>query len=699
MMHRTSYIIKHFFAVILLVILASLTYAQEKDRDLPLIINDIIEDHAQDRDEEMDYSKLVDELNFRLRNPLNLNSAEEDDFRYFIFLNDIQISDLLKLRNKLGKIDNLFQLQLVESLSYQDIQNLRHFVYAGPLQEKTSGKLKKSLHYGRHDIFLRYERTLEQKEGYKTISDSILNENPNKRYLGSPDKYYLKYQYRSRNIRWGINAEKDPGEEFFKGSQPQGFDFYSGYVMVEDIKALDKIVIGDYNMQAAQGLAFWSGLSFGKSSGVASVRKQASGISPNTSMNEFGYLRGIAVEKALNDFHTTLFYSRAKRDANINEWDSVSGLYSITSLQQTGYHYTQSLVEDKNAATEQILGGNVYKRFGKFKLGATAYAFKLDSEVETAKQLYNKFDFSGSELFVSSLDYEYNLKNFIFFGETAYSGNESWGTINGFIARPVSGVFLSVLHRYYQRDFQSIRGGAFGENSSNQNENGLFASIQVQLNRRITLNAYADHFRFDWLNFRIDAPSHGSEYRLQMDYTPSRKWNLDIRYQYEHKMVNRDIDHVIINKPGDRLKQRFRLNIAWKVNQWLKLSNRAAWSFMDMDNEPAQNGWLLYQDLLIRPDDKPFALSFRYALFNTSSYDARLYAYEHDILYAFAIPAYAYQGFRTYLMVKYEITPAIDFWFKIARSQYTDRESVSSGLAMIDQPHKTDVKMQFRIKF
>ncbi|MCF8331153.1 MAG: helix-hairpin-helix domain-containing protein [Bacteroidales bacterium] len=675
------------------------TFAQEKDNDLPLIVNDIIEDHAQNRNEETDYSRLIDELNFRLRNPLNLNTAKEDDLRYFIFLNDIQIRDILNLRNKLGKIDNLFQLQLVESLSFQDIQNLKHFVYAGPLIEKTSGKLKRSLHYGRHDIFMRYERTLEQKQGYKPLSGSHLSESPNRRYLGSPDKYYLKYHYRSRNIRWGINAEKDPGEEFFKGTQPLGFDFYSGYVMVEDIKWLDKLIIGDYNMQAAQGLAMWSGLSFGKSSGVASVRKQAGGISPNTSMSEFGYFRGIAVEKVLGDFYTTVFYSRTKRDANINSRDTLGDYYYITSLQQTGYHNTESLVKNKDAVNEQLLGGNVFTKFGNLKLGVTAYAFELEMEMETPAQLYNKFDFSGNRQFVNSLDYEYNLRNIIFFGETAYSGNNAWGTLNGFIVRPVSGVFLSVLHRWYQRDFQSTKGGAFGENSANQNEKGLFTGLKIQLNRRITFNAYTDLFRFDWLNYRVDAPSCGSEYRLKMEYTPSRKWNADIRYQYEHKMINRDIENVIINKPGDRKKQRFRLNISWKATKWLKLNNRAAWSFMNMENQEPQDGWLLYQDILIRPDDKPYAFSFRYALFNTDSYDARLYAYEHDVLYAFAIPAYYYQGFRTYLLVKYELSKTIDFWLKIARSQYTDRTSVSSGLAKIDKPAKTDVKLQIRIKF
>jgi hypothetical protein len=469
--------------------------------------------------------------------------------------------------------------------------------------------------------------------------------------------------------------------------------------MLEDVKWLDKLVIGDYNVEAAQGLALWSGLSFGKSSNVSAVRKQSRGLRPSTSMNEFGYLRGIAAEKKLGPVYATVFYSSTKRDGNAVFTDSLDEFSAVSSLQQTGYHYTQSLVDDKNVVREQLMGANAYARFGNFKFGATGCYFTLDVPLERNSQLYNKYDFFGTERAVFSVDYEYNIRNFIVFGETAHSDNGGWGTVNGFILRPASGVFFSVLHRYYQRDFQNLQGGAFGENSSNQNEKGLYAGLELQLSREFSFNAYADHFRFDWLNYRVDAPSQGSEYLAQLDYEPSRSWSAYLRYRYEHKMQNPSAEDVIINQPVDRERQGLRLNISWQAASWLKFNNRAEWSQMNLEGQSPENGWLLYQDILLRPDDMPFTLSFRYALFNTDSYNARLYAYEHDVLYAFSIPAYAYQGFRSYLVFKYEVTRDIDFWFKIARTNYTDRQTVGNDLTEIDKPHKTDVKVQLRIKF
>ena len=673
--------------------------AQEGKGELPDRIHQIIEDHAEEQDEKMDYSRLVDELNYLMKNPINVNAADKEDFQYFVFLNDMQINDIIRQRDRLEGFKNMFQLQLVESLNYRDIKNLGNFVYADPVEEKVGNKLSRSLKYGQHDVFIRYERMLETRQGYKPIEDSILEENPNKRYLGNPDKYYFKYAYRSQNIRWGLNAEKDPGEEFFKGTQKQGFDFYSGHLMVKDLKWLDKLIVGDYNVQTGQGLGLWSGLSFGKSSNVVSVRKQAKGLKPSTSMNEYGYMRGISVEKETGPVKTTLFYSRAKRDGNVTAVDSTGEFSAISSIQQTGYHYTRSLADNKNAVEEQIAGGNITGWLGDFKIGATAYYFSLDIPLEQSNRLYKKFDFKGTERMVSTLDYEYNFSDFILFGETGYTDNDSWGTLNGFILRPVSSVYLSVLHRYYQKDFQNIKGGAFGESSSNQNEKGLYSGLQVQLSSEFEINAYADHFEFDWLDFRIDAPSKGSEYMLQLDYEASQEWSSYVKYSYESKQRNLSHKEDFVNNPADRVREGFRLNFSWEANSWLQFNNRAEWSRMTLADNNPEDGWLIYQDVLIRPDEKPFMFTFRYSLFHTDSYKARLYAYEHDVLYAFSIPAYAYKGFRTYLVLKYEIMENIDFWIKVARSQYTDRQTIGDRLRKLGKPHKTDVKLQFRIKF
>jgi hypothetical protein len=109
-------------------------------------------------------------------------------------------------------------------------------------------------------------------------------------------------------------------------------------------------------------------------------------------------------------------------------------------------------------------------------------------------------------------------------------------------------------------------------------------------------------------------------------------------------------------------------------------------------------GFLVYQDVLIRPENKAYNLTFRYAIFDTDDYDSRIYAYENDVLYAFSIPGYFYKGNRFYVLLKWEILDNLDFWFRFAQTFYSNQTTISSGLEQIDGNVKSEVKVQLRWK-
>jgi hypothetical protein len=111
-----------------------------------------------------------------------------------------------------------------------------------------------------------------------------------------------------------------------------------------------------------------------------------------------------------------------------------------------------------------------------------------------------------------------------------------------------------------------------------------------------------------------------------------------------------------------------------------------------------EHGWMLYQDLQYSFDGFPLELDFRYAIFNTDSYKTRIYAYEHDLLYAFSIPAYYSKGFRTYLTAHYN-KKNFDVWFKISRFFFADKQEIGSGNQLIQGNQKTNVKLQMMFKW
>ena len=90
-------------------------------------------------------------------------------------------------------------------------------------------------------------------------------------------------------------------------------------------------------------------------------------------------------------------------------------------------------------------------------------------------------------------------------------------------------------------------------------------------------------------------------------------------------------------------------------------------------------------------------LKLRFAMFDTDTYDERLYAYENDVSYTFTINSYYYRGCKSYFIIKWK-SKHFEIQSKISRLLFFNKNQISSGLEMIDAPHKTEVKVQVLIK-
>jgi hypothetical protein len=92
-------------------------------------------------------------------------------------------------------------------------------------------------------------------------------------------------------------------------------------------------------------------------------------------------------------------------------------------------------------------------------------------------------------------------------------------------------------------------------------------------------------------------------------------------------------------------------------------------------------------------------LTGRMALFDTDDFDSRLYAFENNVLWTFAIPAFSGRGIRNYLVGQYQISPKLTAYLRIARTTYTDREEISSGLQTITGNTQTETSLLLRYFF
>ncbi len=688
---------------VLILFIATTVQAQLPEKPVQTnenVVEEKIENIAENTDAELDYTELVEALSYYKENPINLNSANADELKKLLLLNDIQINNLLNYIANTGQLVSVYELQFVNGFSTTLIFKILPYIVVEKVDKKLSFSIKDIFKYGRHTLLARYQVTPEEQTAYSEISDSLLVLNPNQRYLGNSAKIFTRYAFNYRDmVKFGFTADKDPGEEFFKGSQTNGFDFYSAYVAIKNIGIVKSLVIGDFQAQFGQGLTLWTGLGMGKSSNAIDVKKYAQGIKPYSSANESGFMRGVGTTIGLKNVEVSMFYSYKSSDANVGEQDSLTqeNLY-ITSIQETGYHRTPSELADKNSLKETLFGSNITFKKDNFKIGATAYRTIFNTALVKDVQLYNQFDFQGKENTNYGINYAYLMYPFNFFGEFAASQNGGLAYIGGLQANLDSRFSFSMIYRNYQKEYQNLKSIAFGENSRNANESGIFMGVDVGLSPKWTVSAYTDFFSFPWIKYRTDAPSKGNEYLVKLNYEPSRRVEMYVQYREKNKVINASLP-LIIKYLDDTKKKNLRFNISYIASDNVTLKNRIEFINYQVGNDYNHNGFLIYQDITYKLEKLPIRLSARYALFDSDTYEERLYAYESDVLYAFSIPAYYYKGSRFYLMVKYDVNKNIDLWLRYAVSYYNNKNIIGSGLDEIQGSSKSDIKVQLMIRF
>ncbi|NLN95033.1 MAG: helix-hairpin-helix domain-containing protein [Bacteroidales bacterium] len=662
-------------------------------------MEEALEDHAEASESEYDYTDLFAELEYFLTYPLPVNIATFDELRQLFFLNDLQINNLLKYISDYGKIVSIYELAYIDGFDREVISMLKPFITFIDTRTKARITPRQAFKYGRNQLFVRYQQLLETQLGFSPIEDSLLIKNPNQRYLGSPFKLYTRYAYNYYNrVRWGFTAEKDPGEEFFKGSQKNGFDFYSGFVFVKGNKFLREIIIGDYHLQFGQGLTLWTSYSFGKTSDVTSIRKTQRGIKPNTSVNENQFLRGSAVTFGYKRFTFTAFGSHKKIDATISKTDSISGKATeVSALLYTGLHRIPRELNNQHSISETLFGGRASFTGTRFQAGLTFYNMKLSANLEPSAQLYNKFYFRGNENHALGADILYLFRGGQLFGEISRSASGGSAILVGTSLFPSPRLVLSGIYRKYDKNYQNLYNAPFAE-SSNAGENGLFLGMYFMLAPGLNFSGYVDHFRFQWLRFRVNAPSQGKEYSGELTYSISRTAEIRLKYRYKQREQNLAGNEKITSiYPYE--KQSLRFHISYMALPQLTMRNRFERVINIGTDKVRKNGYLIYQDVIWKPVKLPFSLTTRYALFDTDSFDERIYAYENDILYAFSVPAYYYKGSRVYLLLNYKVSKHFECWLRYSRSWFSNVSSLGSGLDEISGNTRSELKAQIRFKF
>ncbi|MCB0787026.1 MAG: hypothetical protein KDC02_22800, partial [Flavobacteriales bacterium] len=231
------------------------------------------------------------------------------------------------------------------------------------------------------------------------------------------------------------------------------------------------------------------------------------------------------------------------------------------------------------------------------------------------------------------------------------------------------------------------------------NERGLYTGIEVRPSREWSFNAYFDQWRFPWLRYQTDAPSKGHEFLGQVTWRPAKRFELYARYRFQQRERNSRNTVEGIDPLVDVDQTNYRFNATYQVSKSISLRTRVEAIDYDRSDAPKEHGFLIYQDLVHRPLRSSVELTLRVALFDTDTYDARVYAYESDLIGLFSIPPYYGRGMRMYGMVRMKLFRRVDLWLRYGTWLYNAQDRISSGLQEIAGDRRSDIKAQIRLRF
>ena len=600
---------------------------------------------------EVDFEQLQTDLYALHDAPINLNNTSDEELSQLYFLSPQQIDDILLYAHK-HPFESLYELRMIPSLADYEIRDLLPFVRVGASAPEQILYARDVFAHASHEITARVDaRNIEGFEG----SDPVYTQG---RY---------RFDYR-RKIIFGAQLRRPVGgkaEELLWGA----------YLQLRDIAPhLHTVVGGNFQANFGQGLVMAPVFHSGKSMYVTSIGQQ------REALRYYGSVDG----EGLHGAGTTLRWEWGKQTRL-----DVSALYSFNHYNDTVWRH--------------VVGTNLTLRHKRLELQLSGIETIYSDSVHPYRNAkYNRHYFRGRNQAVLGASFRYNYGWFDVFGEVATSQNNEhspitnnqspitkshwgFGTIIGSGFYPTNGVSLIALYRYYSPWFDNQLGYAFSETSRINDENGGYVGFDITRLKNWKFTGYGDVFYFSGYKYGLgnDTSTVGYDAMLEAQYHHSpitnHQWWLSFRARARKKGATSTYSaRFIFDWQRDGWSLRTTADANYVETYGVSLAQDIAYDFLS----PMSN--IQY----------PISLKLRLQAFDAREWANRIYLYEHDVLYAYSIPATYGLGGRFYLCLRWQIIPQLALYFRASETVYAAKWATAH-----DRPQtRTDLHLLLRAK-
>ena len=614
---------------------------------------------------EVDYEQLQTDLYTLHESPIDLNNTSDEELTQLYFLSPQQIDAILAYAYR-HPFESLYELRLIPELADYEIRDLLPFVYINraALNSETINTdalyAKEIFAKAHHELLTRIDaRNIEAYEG--------------------TDPIYTQFRYRfdfRRRVTFGVQLRR-PAGGFARDLQ------YGAYLQLNDITPhLHTLVAGNFQASFGQGLVLAPVFHAGKSMYVTSVGQQREGLRYYSSVDGEG----------LHGAGATLRW----------EWNKttrldVSALYSMRHANDSTWHH--------------LLGANLTLRHKKLQVELTAIEnLWSDSIHPYTNAKYNRHYFRGRNQAVIGASFRYNHGWFDMFGEVATAQNHQitndqspitkshwgFGTIIGSRFYPTNGISLLALYRYYSPYFDNALGYAFSETSRLGDENGGYLGFDITRLRNWRFIGYGDIFYFSGYKYGLGDATRtlGYDAMAEIQYSWSKHpsfqggdgGRLSLRLRARQK--------------GDATYST-RAQFDWAQGSWSLRTTAEANiipSKLSTLNSQLTYGYTIFQDIsysLPLREGRGLGLRLRLQGFDAREWANRIYTYEHDVLYAYSIPAVYGLGGRAYLCLRWQIIPQLALYFRASETVYARKWAAAHSRPLT----RTDLHLLLRATF
>ena len=605
-----------------------------------------------------DISEEVGQLSVQ---PVDINSANEDELSRLFFLTPFQVKSLLRYRYQKGNILSVNEISFIPGFDNELTALMEPFILI------TDGKQGK---YGNT-----YSKNI--------LLSNIIFYDKEDIFPGNNIKSLTKFNHSAGRISTGFTIEKDAGEKVLdKNHYP---DFFSGYVSIEGSGKLKKLILGDFAVRFGQGIILWHGYSAGTFPLDGNPMKGISTIKPYTSSDENNFFRGIAAISRLSGFKILTYISDNKIDGNIKYYPGKSGKY-ISSFYDNGLHNSLSTFQKHDVINEFSAGINISRNIKFYSLGVSLTTTQFSLPVEHKETTREVFDFSGNHNFSASIDNSLSFSKLYLYGEYAISSDKGIAIIQGARIMPADRIRINILYGNTGRGYSSFHGKLFGKETVNNFRRGVLTNITADLAPHLTLMAGILRQNENWYGYYSGTFRRSVKYISEISYEPFENFNITA------SLRNRVSSDDINPERGIKVSEENNLNsgrltLRCRPVEWISLSARIE---INSENSGEAKGVLTYAGIKVIPEGFPLNITLRTAVYSIDSYSNRIYTWEDDLLFTPMISPLYGDGVKSYIVINYNYNRKINLRFKTSYSDY-----LSGEVRSVKHDYRIQVKINF----